>query len=331
MFMLLGLSLALAAFPVVDALVSLLVILLWRGTGNRLQYRPASARANLILGLRFLPVVTASLLVAALVTPAYLIYEPRVTSERVSFKLASLAAVSVVFLLLAAFRFVSAQRATRRLVKDWLRNSVPLRDDRLPVPVYRLRHRFPVIAVTGILRRKLFIADQLFDLLSSAELAAAVAHEYAHLKARDNIKRGLLLSCCDFLAIFPGGRALDRAWSEASEAAADEYAARSGAEVSLDLASALIKITRIAPERSLAAMPATVSLIGGDSSAIAWRVQRLTQMASSDGRDESTAVAWSWNRLCSILIVILVVLVALFPHMLSTLHEWIEIIVSILQ
>jgi len=331
MFVILGIGISLAAFSAIDALLSLLIILFWRGIGHRLQSLDASIRANLLLSLRFLPAVAASLLVFAYIIPAYLIYEPRETTEDVSFKMAFLAAFSVVFLLLAASRFVSGQIATRRLIKDWLRNSESVRDDRLRIPIYRLRHSFPVIAVTGILRRKLFIADQLFDLLSEAELTAAFAHEYAHLRTRDNIKGALLHACADFLAIIPGGRALDRAWIEASEIAADEYAARAGGEVSLDLASALIKIARVVPENSRAAMPAAVSLMAGDSSAIALRVQHLTQIATAGPRAESPVGEWSCSGLWSMIIAMVVALVALFPELLSIFYEWIEVSVSALQ
>jgi|SRR5262245_3655853 len=331
MFVLLGICISLAVLPAFDVMVTLLVIFLWRGIGNRLQYLPAAARANLLLSLRFLPMVAACLLVFAFVIPAYLIYEPRETTERVSLKLAFLAAISVVFLLLATSRFVKAQIATRRLVKNWLRNSEPLRDYRLPIPVYRLRHQFPVIAVTGVLRRRLFIADQIFDLLNNSEITAAFAHEYAHLKARDNIKRALLHSCCDFLSIIHSRHALDRAWIEASESAADENAARDGAEASLDLASALIKIARIVPENSRAEMPATVSLMAGDSSAIALRVRRLTEMATANARVESSVVNWPRSFYCLIIIALIVALAAFYPYLLSTFHEWIEISVSILQ
>lgn len=330
MFVMLGIAISLAVFSAFDALVSLLVMLLWRGIGNRLQSLPPSRRANLFLSLRFLPAVAASLLVFAYVIPAYLIYEPRETTEKVSFKMAFLAAFSVVFLLLAVCRFVSGQMATRSLVKNWLRSSEPLRDDRLGIPIYRLKHPFPVIAVTGILRRKLFIADQLFDLLSEAELAAAFAHEYAHLKARDNIKGAFLHACCDFLAILPGGCTLDRAWIEASESAADEYAARAGGDASLDLASALIKIARVVPENSRASMPAAVSLIAGESSAIALRVQRLTQLATATPRRENSVGEWTFSRICLIVIAIVVGL-AFFPDLLSIFHEWIEVSVSALQ
>src|SRR5262245_57430157 len=138
MFVLLGICLSLVLLSLCNALVSFLVILLWRGIGYRLRSLPAIMRANSLLSLRFLPVVAACVLVLAFVIPSYLVYEPRVTTERVSFEMAFLAAFSLVFFFLSACRFLSAQISTRSLVKNWLRNSEPVQDDRLPIPVYRL-------------------------------------------------------------------------------------------------------------------------------------------------------------------------------------------------
>jgi hypothetical protein len=78
---------------------------------------------------------------------------------------------------------------------------------------------------------------------------------------RDNLKRALMRACRDVLVIVPCGRILDRDWSEVAEAAADEHAARAGATVALDLASALIKIARLIPEGVKPTMPAGAFLI----------------------------------------------------------------------
>src|SRR5262249_56091405 len=100
----------------------------------------------------------------------------------------------------------------------------------------------------GASGRKLSRADNRFQSLTREEMAAAIADEGGHLAARDNLKRAALRACRDALAIFPCGASLDRAWAEASEAAADEHAARGESAVALDLASALIKIARLVPE-----------------------------------------------------------------------------------
>src|SRR6185295_18024879 len=115
--------------------------------------------------------------------------------------------------------------ATSRLTADWLRKAVPIKIEGVAITTYRIDHAFPVIAIVGVLRPRLFVASQVLSLLTPDELAAAVAHENGHLAARDNLKRGLMRACRAALLIIPTGRFLDRAWSEAAEEAADENAA----------------------------------------------------------------------------------------------------------
>ena len=88
-------------------------------------------------------------------------------------------------------------------------------------------------------------------------------------------------ACRDVLVMIPSGRLLDRAWLEASEAAADEYAAGRGRRVALDLASALVKIARLIPAGMKPAMPAGAFLVSAQEevSGIKARVRRLMQLA----------------------------------------------------
>lgn len=331
MFELLGICLALAALLATGALVALLTSALWRVFRARAENWPAEARARLLFALRVFPSIIAAVCVGALLLPAYIAHEPRHGVEPVSLKLAILATISAAGLLLALWRGVAAWIATRRLIKDWLRAAEPVSLDQIPIPAYRLRHQFPVIAIVGAIRPKLFIADHLFQSLTPEEMDAAISHESGHLAARDNLKRALLRACRDVLAIIPSGASLDRAWAEASEASADEHAARGGANVALDLASTLVKIARLVPEGVKPAMPAGALLVGDDADGIAQRVRRLTCLATPDevapgGR---TFKAWPWA--CFAAILISTILLATNPSTLLAVHNLIEIAVSKLQ
>ena len=67
------------------------------------------------------------------------------------------------------------------------------------------------------------------------------------------------------LLIIPCGRSLDRAWSEASESAADEHAAQTEFAVALNLASALVRIARMIPAGQRQVMPrVSAFLVGGE-------------------------------------------------------------------
>jgi len=66
----------------------------------------------------------------------------------------------------------------------------------------------------------------------------------AHAHRRDNLKKLLFRFCA-----FPGMSRLEAAWCEAEEMAADDAAVASVGDA-LDLASALIKLSRLAPVAS---------------------------------------------------------------------------------
>lgn len=331
MFELLGICLALAALLALNTLATLLTSALWRLFRARVENWPAEARARLLFALRVFPSIIAVVCVGAFLLPAYIAHEPRRAVEPVSLKLGALAAVSAAGLLLALWRGVAAWIATRRLIEDWLRAAEPVRFDQIRIPSYRLRHQFPVIAIVGAIRPKLFIADHLFQSLTREEMEAAIAHESGHLAARDNLKRALLRACRDALSIIPAGAILDRAWSEASEAAADEHAARGGGDAALDLASTLVKIARLVPKGIKPTMPAGALLIGNDADGIAQRVRRLTQLATPDNLSPNgrTFKAWSWAFFAAILAS--AILLATNPSTLRAVHNVIEIVVSKLQ
>jgi hypothetical protein len=126
---------------------------------------------------------------------------------------------------------------------------------------------------------------------------------------------------------------LDRAWAEASEAAADEHAARGERAAALDLASALIKIARLVPEGVKPTMPASAFLIGDGADGIAQRVRRLACMATPDNVSSGGRVfdskAWPWA--CFAAILISAILSMTSPSTLLAVHDVIEIAVSKLQ
>ncbi len=338
MYELLGICLALTALLTFNAFASLLAALLWRGLRKRAQDWPAGACAQLLFALRVFPGALAVTVVFALLLPAYVAHEPRELAEPVSGKLALLALFSAAGLLLAVWRGIAAWLATRRLINNWLQNSDRITLAPVPIPAYRLRHQFPVVAVAGSFRPRLFIAEQLFDSLSRDELDAVIAHECGHLAARDNFKRALLRVCRDALSAAPCGRSLDQDWTRASEVAADEYAARDGCNVAMDLASALIKIARLIPAGAKPASFAGASLICGDPGEIVHRVQRLTSFVAPafDRRVRPPLLTPSllmnaavWSGPGAVLAA--TIFIASTPQLLQSVHEMIEVVVSMLQ
>jgi Zn-dependent protease with chaperone function len=333
MFELLGLSLLLAALLAFNSLASMLLAGLWRIGGRLTDSWRAVNRARLLFLLRSLPALLAFLIVGLLFVPAYLAYEPRHTNEIVSFKLGLLAFLSATGIAVSIYRGIATHRATANLTSDWLRQGKPIKIQGINIDSFEIQHQFPLIGIVGFLRPRLFIASQVLRLLTPEEIAAAVAHENGHLEARDNLKRGLLQACRDTLLIIPSGRFLDREWSEASEAAADENAAQQGNAVALDLASALVKIARIIPLGARPTMPAGVFLLGDEdeTKGIKWRVRRLLALATIDRRvagHDALARLFFWSP--AGLLLVGFVVAAANPEVLSRVHYVIEHVVAVL-
>jgi Zn-dependent protease with chaperone function len=252
-FAALGLFLLLAVHFVVSSALSLLVNLAVPRIVAAREGDP-QRRASVLLGLGLLPALGGLAAAVGLALPAWLVHEPRGGGESAGPVLAALAAGGAVLVLGRAGAALLGQWRTLRLARRWAARGRPLPG--LPLPATRFGDAFPVAAVVGVARARLYVADRLLAALSPAELAAVIAHEEAHHAARDNLKRLLLRGSPDLLALSGGGARLREAFEAASEAAAD---ARASAYVPpLVLARALLKVALLVPpgerlEASLAA------------------------------------------------------------------------------
>jgi Zn-dependent protease with chaperone function len=333
MYLLLGLSILLAALLSFNSLATLMASLVWRLLGRWAQHWPARTQATTLFLLRVAPVAAGVACLVLLVLPSYVAHEPRSTNENIGYKLALLALVSAGGISLALIRGLASWRATTRLTADWLSQARLISLPGVEIPCYQIKHPFPVIAIVGTLRPRLFIASHVFEKLEPGEMVGAIHHEVGHLNAQDNLKRGLLRACRNVLLIIPCGRRLDHDWAEVSESAADEHAAKRGGRVALDLASALVKIARMIPSGACPAMPAGVFLVGDEPGGIRARVKRLVQLA---GAADKTA-GWRWSIpkrllwLSAVAFALIFALSATHTHMLASVHSVIEHAVYFLE
>lgn len=332
MYELLGICLVLTALLAVNSLASLLLTAIWRLGERRLASLSAHARAEILFGMRTLPPALALICAAILIIPAYVAYEPHVTSEVVSAKLATLAVLSAAGLVFALWRAYRSWSATRSLLRGWLRVSQQIDLQHLTIPTFRIDHSFPIIAVVGSVRPRLFVASSVLDALTKEELAAALAHERGHLIARDNLKRLVLRACRDLLMLAPLGRSLDRAWAQAAEAAADEHAARENPDRALNLASALVKIAKMIPARERAEVPLGAYLIGAEETqGVKARIRRLLDIASQgiDKHDHRSLIGAA-QAISLIGFALFAIAAACNPRILIGVHELIEHTVALL-
>lgn len=336
MYTLLCITLVLALLLAINASATMASAGAGRLSRRLLRKCSARTRAEILFVMRIGPPVIAIVAIAAFMIPSYLTYEPHTTEEFVSWKLGGLAALSAIGVALAFSRGVRSWLATRSLLKDWLASSTPIQLESIKVPAFVLQHSFPIIAVVGALRPRLFIAAQVLDSLSEEELAAAISHEYGHLIARDNFKRSVMRISRAALLLIPCGRSLDRAWSEASESAADEHAAQHSSLVALNLASALVRIAKMIPKGQRQIVPASVStFLAGheDMPRVRVRVRRLVELAGSDpallASRASLIRFLPWTALTAL--VVTSIMIESRPQVLAAVHDVVEHVVRFLS
>ena len=332
MYFLIGLSLLFAFLFSVNILASLVATIAWRLIAKTASGWSARTRVNLIFLLRVMPLAVAIIFIFAFVLPSFVMFEPAATGETVGLKLGLIALVSAFGLAAAFGRIFGSWWRTKRLIGEWIRLSEPVAIDGVQIPTFSLRHPFPVIAVVGVIRPQMFVAEQILSELDEPELSAAIAHECGHISTHDNLKRIAMRICGDLL-VFPLGKTLDRVWSDAAESAADEYAAtRGGRRSALDLASALIKVGRITPREKAREMPIGAFLLEAEDGSLAVRVDRLLQIADNT---EPVAGAASRKPIAMWLIPVLASLVllslSLNSDLLSAVHSFSEALLAALQ
>ena len=135
------------------------------------------------------------------------------------------------------------------------------------VPVLRISGVVPALTAAGVFRPLVLMSDAVEAVLNASELQSALRHELAHVRRRDNLKK-LLLRC----VVFPGMATLEVAWSQATEMAADDAAVSTASEA-LDLAAALIKLSRLATLPS--APDIATTLIHAPLASVNARIERL--------------------------------------------------------
>ncbi len=242
---------------------------------RRLSQRFSSAAlATVLYGLQIGPFAAASLIVAGFALPAFLRFEPVATDEPIRAAHALLSLSAVTLLAIGLCRAGRAYARTRRLASGWERNACPQPGPKC-LPVLRTGPAAPPLVVVGVFRPKLLISASTSGLLTSGELQSAMAHESVHARRHDNLKK--LLLRCGCLCPIPG---LEKEWLQALELSADESAVHSRREA-LDLASALVKVSRVA-----ARCPELAASLAGDSdAAVQLRIQRLLAWTERRGQN----------------------------------------------
>ena len=103
----------------------------------------------------------------------------------------------------------------------------------------------PGISLAGIWQPKILIGPDARAALTPTELDLAIAHEIAHRRSNDNLKRVVMFCAPDFFGWTSVARRLEQQWQAEAECEADAHAVRGDSGRAIALASALVKVARL--------------------------------------------------------------------------------------
>jgi Zn-dependent protease with chaperone function len=196
--------------------------------------------ADMLFLLRVLPLLVSILITAAFVIPSFQILEPRFANEGTGTLPLALGIAALLLIGYGCYRVIAAQRQTSRIVRAWLEGALPLESGTEAV-TFRSRRETPPLTLVGMRKPRVLVSDSTLELLNRDELRVALKHELAHIRSLDNLKKLVFR-----FSPFPGLAKLESAWSQAAELAADD-AAVSNVSDAIDLAAALVKLSRLVP------------------------------------------------------------------------------------
>ena len=220
-------------FAVTNLAATVLACLLVRATATR------RLSAGALFALRLMPATLSTLFVAMLFLPAHIRYEPAESDESLGLALAAVAAFGAGLLARSVWRAATILRTDLELSALMRRVARPFGN---AFEVQGLAG----VSLAGILRPRILIGSSALAVLTPAELDLAISHESAHRRSLDNVKRFVICCAPDLFGLLPIARRLENRWEAETECQADARAVGGDGSRAVVLASALVKVARLA-------------------------------------------------------------------------------------
>lgn len=258
--------LGLAWFAAVNLLASCVAWL----AGSLVLRTGGGRRAGVLLAIRLGPAALSTFFVAALFVPAHWRFEPADAQESFGVVLRALSVLGAMLLARSAARMAEVARAGWRLrACRWFAQA-----DRT-LGVYEVQG-LAGVSLAGVFRTRILVGAAARCALSAAELQVALAHERAHRYAFDNLKRFVMVCAPDLFGGSATSREIESRWRATAEWLADARAVDGDSVRAVLLASALVKVSRIASDPvPFVTSPAWSAL--HDPPLLELRVRRLVQ------------------------------------------------------
>jgi hypothetical protein len=224
-----------AWFAAVNAVASLVSWALARALISSRRERSG----ELLLAIRLLPSTAALVFVAAMFLPGHWRFEPRDAQE--SFGL-------VCWMLAWVGGLLLGRAGWRAAMVGWAGWRLRARGCRTAIAAGHVIYELPGlqgVSLAGVLRTRILVGSAVRRALTPAELDVAIAHELAHRRSFDNLKRFAMCCAPDLFGPSATARQIEERWGHAAEWSADACAVEGDDRRAVHLASALLKVARL--------------------------------------------------------------------------------------
>ena len=318
MFAVRGIAVWFSIFAVLYIALSVAVLSVWRRLWLYGQQGSARRCADLLFALRMVPFVFAIGITLVLAVPSFLLLEPRTVNESMGVMPVALGLCGMAVMLAGMWKAAVALVRASRTIAQWSSAASVVGSSAADfgdsTAVLRITAAAPPLTAAGILRPSVWLSVAAEFVLTERELRTALRHEVVHVRRCDNLRKLILR----FVA-FPAMAELESAWREASEMAADDAAVSSASEA-LDLAAAVIKLSRLAPLELPAEL--TTALVHSPAESVNARVERL--IAWTERRQTPAKKYSSVYTLCAA-VAVLATMAVTYGQLLVRVHaatEW---------
>ena len=285
MFAARGIVVSFSIFVLVYCVLSLAVNCTWRKIWILSARYRVRCTADLLFALRMLPFFAAVTITAAFTIPSFLLLEPRAIVEPLGGVPVLLGISGLVLAGLGAGNVTACALRASKLIASWKRGAKPV-DVSGATPVLRISRAVPALTASGILRPRVLLSRTAESVLTTNELQTALRHEFAHIRRWDNLKKLLLR-----LVPFPGMSRLETAWLDATEMAADDAAVSNMTEA-LDLAAAILKLSRLGSNSGRKPAELEMGLVHSAAASTNARVKRLIRWSEEHDVPQQGYSAW---------------------------------------
>ncbi|MGC1373794.1 MAG: hypothetical protein WA824_16790 [Candidatus Sulfotelmatobacter sp.] len=318
-FLVRGIAVSFSIGVIVYGCLSPIVSLAWRAARPDNRRYAANFCADVLFWLRLAPAVISALVMLTLAGPSFLWLEPRAGTEPIGIVPIALSLFGLAGILWGIWSAASSLRRAVRTVAIWAKAASVISSQPSgagdSVPILQSSAALPPLTAAGIVKPTVWLSQAAESMLSQRELGSALRHEMVHVRRKDNLRKLIFR-----LIAFPGMEELESAWREATELAADDAAVSNRSEA-LDLAAAVIKLSRIAQFHPPAEL--TTALVYSPMESVNARVERLIFWSEARPQMASFRPRYVFCTATAIAITLAVT----YTHLLIFLHAATELLV----